>query len=1029
MEFQKEELDEILNIFQQESMEIISSMDGKLLMLEKDSSNAELAMHLFRDAHSLKGSARMLGFEDIQNIAHKIEDIISLVRENKLVLTSEITDIISECLEFISFLINKTVAQKEEYKSPDVPLYIQKLENISKKNEQKDSIVLKNEDLNPYKQEFINKFAKIEDIIIDVLYIVSKARQKNDYESIYVIESSVSEFLNLISNIDEPSINSFKNAARNIVNALDKFRTSDNKALEFLDLNSNIIALIELITNYANKEHIEKKDYYEIVENKLNEKELPKEEIKKELEQEAKKEIQQVKEISFLQMRNDKIEEIIQKIPLLELNLSFLPDIVDLIDSLIIQNPKTDYENIGIEIKDILNVFKDNNVSVTRDVALAIKENLSALKDDNQENIKEVLTKLNMVRKMVKFNTKDHRNKSQNSELTQKDILNTITNSEIKTLRVDSLKLDNLVGQIGELIVSKIKTNEQLSLVRKINNDLIEWQKNFARMGYYIKYFDKKYLSNQIIEEGHDYRKVIAYNKQLCSLCEMHNDKIASLIKETSNLFKQIQESETKLNSTTSEIETMVKNMRILPLSTIFQLFPRMVHNIARDKNKKIDLVINGSDITADKTIIEEMKIPLMHIIRNSIDHGIEDVETRKALGKNPIGKIEITAIHKDNKVVIDVKDDGRGLDIEKIKQKALEKRLLTEEELGAISDDELTNLIFYPGFSTENFVTELSGRGLGLDIVNNKINHLQGRIDIFSQLNQGTIVRIILPATVATKKVFIIEEQRQLWAIENSVIKTIVRVNADEVFEKDNHNYYIYDGAAISIYTLSQILNYENVPRETNKYTLMIIETDNTIFGIIVEKLISDQEIVHKKLAPPLYKVKHISGITTLANGEACLILNVGDIINTINSKKIKTKIITKNGIVKTQDNFKYKILIVDDSHTTRILQKNILSNNGYNVSTATNPINALDKVKQAKYDLVISDIQMPEMNGFEFIGELRKMQNYEETPVIVVSSEPKDDYQIEIEETKVAKYIQKNLFKQEELLASIEKLLNINI
>ena len=545
-------------------------------------------------------------------------------------------------------------------------------------------------------------------------------------------------------------------------------------------------------------------------------------------------------------------------------------------------------------------------------------------------------------------------------------------------------------------------------------------------MSYYIKYFDKKYLSDPRGTKEQDYRKFLAHNKQLCALAEIHNDKISDLIKEMSVLFKQLQESEIQLNSTTSEIEEMVKNMRILPLSTIFQLFPRMVHNIARDKNKKIDLIINGADITADKTIIEELKIPLMHIIRNSIDHGIEDVETRKIMGKNPVGKIEITASYKDNKVIVDVKDDGRGLDIEKIKNKALEKKLLTKEEISAISDEELTNLIFYPGFSTEDFVTELSGRGLGLDIVNNKISHMQGRIDIYSQLNRGTMVRVVLPATVASKKVFIIEEQHQLWAIESSVIKTILRINSDEIFEKDNRNYYIYNKNAIVIYTLSQILNFENTPRETSKYTLMIIETESITFGIIVEKLISDQEIVHKKLAPPLYKVKHISGITTLANGEACLILSVSDIISTINSKKIGTKIISKNGILRTKDNFKYKVLVVDDSHTTRILQKNILSNHGYNVTTATNPANALDKVAVTNFDLIVSDVQMPVMNGFEFIAELRKNPNYEKTPVIIVSSEPKEKHLKEIEEVNISKYIEKNLFRQQELIEYIESILD---
>ena len=1010
MGFEKDELNEIFNIFQQESTEIIASMDEKLLRLENENSNKELAMHLFRDAHSLKGSARMLGFEEIQNIAHKIEDIISLIKEDKLNITSKVTDTISECLGFILLLINKTVEKKEEFKSPEYQIYIEKLEKISQEEQIQINYIKIDDELSPSKKEILSKFEEIENYVIEILYIISNVRIKKNFDNIYEIEKKTNEFNLLCQSIIDENFEPIKKQAHNILNSIDKFRSSDNKEFSFLDVNNAVISFIEALYKYADEEKIQRKDYYEIVENKLS----PKIDEK-------------VKTPDI--MHYDKLDEIIQRIPLMELNCEFYSEVINLLNELISKELNNVVKFIYLDFKEIIQFFKENNLTITQDLSLGLKETLETIKTKDLEAIKEAKIKINVIKTITKFQNKGNSKKNPNlkqAEINQRDILNTITNTEIKTLRVDSGKLDNLVGQIGELIVSKIKTNEQLSLAKKISNEMIEWQKNFAKMNYYIKYFDKKYLSDSNESELQDYRKIVAHNKQLATLVEQHNEKILSLINEMGNLFKQLQESETKLNSTTSEIEEMVKNMRILPLSTIFQLFPRMVHNIARDKNKKIDLIINGADITADKTIIEELKIPLMHIIRNSIDHGIEDVETRKLLGKNPIGKIEINASYKDNKVIVDIKDDGKGLDIEKIKTKALEKKILTKEEINAISDEELTNLIFYPGFSTEDFVTELSGRGLGLDIVNNKINHMQGRIDIFSQLNQGTVVRIILPATIATKKVFIIEEQKQLWAIESSVIKTIVRINADEIFEKDNRNYYIYNKNAIAIYTLSQILNFENTPRETNKYTLLIIETESVTFGIIVEKLISDQEIVHKKLAPPLYKVKHISGITTLANGEACLILSVSDIISTINSKKIGTKIISKNGILKTKDNFKYKILIVDDSHTTRILQKNILSNQGYNVTATTNPINALDKALSAKYDLIISDIQMPEMTGFELVSKLRKTSAYEKTPVIIVSSEPREEHLQEIEEAKILKYIEKNLFKQSELIECIANVLD---
>ncbi|MBR2069550.1 MAG: hybrid sensor histidine kinase/response regulator [Candidatus Gastranaerophilales bacterium] len=1007
MEFQQDELNEILNIFQQESSEIIASMDDKLLALEREGNNQELAMHLFRDAHSLKGSARMLGFEEIQNIAHKIEDIISLVKENKLQITSNITDTISECLAFISDLINKTVAQKTEYKSPETAKYIERLVNIAQ-NPDTEAPNPEYTDKEPDKKLFLEKFPLIEEILIDVLSVLSNARKNNDFSHILDIEQNVKNLIELLDNKSDEKIKTIHDSAKNILRTLDEFNKNENKSYAFLDVNESCMGLIERVSNYADSEKIKRQDYFEIVDKKLSSQKPP-------------------EHHNIDLVKHYKTDDLLQRIPLMELNTTFYDETLSMISSAIETNTNEKVKKIFSNIKDIISIYKLHDVSLPHDASVAIKEALEGSKKSNAE-LNDVNTKIEVIKTMVKFQYKGHVKKPQKSvgESSQKEILNTITNTEIKTLRVDSIKLDNLVGQIRELIVSKIKTNEQLSLAKKINNDLMDWQKNFAKMGYYIKYFDKKYISNPLNKEEWDFRTIMAYNKQLCTLAEQHSEKMLGIMKEMQYLFKQLQESETHLNTTTSEIDNMVKNMRILPLSTIFQLFPRMVHNIAREKNKKIDLVIQGAEITADKTIIEEIKIPLMHIIRNSIDHGIEEVEIRKAMGKNPIGKIEIIATHKDNMIVIDVKDDGKGLDIEKIKAKALEMNILTREELSAINDEELTNLIFYPGFSTENFVTELSGRGLGLDIVNSKINQMQGRIDIFSQINQGTVVRITLPATVATKKVFIIEEQKQLYAIETSVIKTIVRINNDEIFEKDGKNYYIYNNNAVLIYTLSQILNLENVIKETNKYTLMIIETDNTIFGIIVEKLISDQEIVHKKLAAPLYKVKNISGITTLANGEACLILNISDIISTISSTKIGTKIISKHGIIKTQDNFNYKILIVDDSHTTRMLQKNILTNNGYNVSIATNPMNALEKTSQEKYDLVVSDVQMPGMNGFEFIGELRKNKNYENCPVIIVSSEPKEEYTDEIKKNKISAYIQKNLFKQEELITTIKELLS---
>ena len=448
MEFQKEELNEILNIFQQESIEIISSMDGKLLMLEKDGKNTEIAMQLFRDAHSLKGSARMLGFEDIQNLAHKIEDIISLVKEEKLAMTSNIADTISECLEFISSLINKTVSQKEEYKSSEIQTYIEKLETIINNYQNIESQNLTQEETNPIKKEFLEKFEKIENILIEILFTISSVRKSKDFEKIYEIEGDIRTFESIIKTIDSNIASSFENFAQNILNSLDKFKMSDNKEFSFLEVNNCAIALIEAISKYADKEHIKRKDYYEIVEEKLKD----------------KKTSNEIKEINLIE--HEKANEIIERLPLLELNIDFLNDVFDLINDLISKENNPQIKTIYKNIKETLEIFKEKNTPITHDITLGIKEILNSIKQNDSIQIKEALTKSDVIKTMIKFQYKNKDEKSgkiQNTgELSQKEILNTITNTEIKTLRVDSTKLDNLVGQIGELIVSKIKTNEQL---------------------------------------------------------------------------------------------------------------------------------------------------------------------------------------------------------------------------------------------------------------------------------------------------------------------------------------------------------------------------------------------------------------------------------------------------------------------------------------------------------------------------------------------------------------------------------------
>lgn len=1019
MDFLDDELDEILNIFQQEGGEILQSMDKNLFALEKDPKNHDILIRLARDAHSLKGSARMLGFESIQTIAHKIEDILGFIKDGKIESTDEITDTISEALSHIQVLINKTVEQKSEYKTPDTQNFIEKLEKIASAapdgNIQSGISFNCPEDV----KKLLSKLNKIEELIVQMIYIFSGARQSGDFSEIQMIKSPLAELNVIIRELNLKPLCTLITDAGRFVTSFENKPLDENAILE---LNGKIDKIEEFFSSYCKEKGVQTQNYFEIASELLANKD---EDRLKSGKKEDKKIIA------------DLIDRIYEKLSLLEINLEFLPDIKELLSQVLTKIKNAEIKKIFETILNILNLYQSNSKNLENDTLEAIKEicentrkifEPEGLKPEERKlEIELLVQKITIVEQMSKLNIAKPKSgkKLPKSEKTNQDWLSAIDTSDIKTLRIDSFKLDKLVNQIGDLIITRIKTNEHLSVAKNIQNELLEWQKSFNKMGYYIKYFDRKYLSGPTFGATVDPRAIAAFNKQLMVLQNYHSEKMVYLIKETTDLFKQMQENDSKLNSTASEIEGMVKNMRILPLSTIFHLFPRMVHNIAKEKGKQIEFITEGADVAADKKIIEEIKIPLIHILRNSIDHGIELPQERKEAGKNPVGKITVSAKHRENKIIINITDDGRGLDVEKIKQKALEKGLLTPDEIENIDEEHLVNLIFYPGFTTGDSVTELSGRGLGLDIVHTKISQLNGRVDIFSEFQKGTMVTIELPATMATIKTFIVTEQNQLYAIPTSSIKTVVRIDTTDVFERDGKNFYIHNDDVIPIYTLSQILELENKPRQANKYTLMIVKSESSTIGIIVEKLICDQEVLHKKLEAPLFKVKNISGITTLANGEICLILNVGDIFSSTLPKKINTKIIASNKAIKMRENYTHKILVVDDSLTTRTLQKNILTSYGYRVQIATNAPDALIKMQKENFDLVITDNEMPIMSGLEFVKEIRKESKWADIPIIVLTSMPESKWGKQFKEAGSQAYIQKDRFEQESFIRCVDHFL----
>jgi len=1037
MEFSQEEFEEILSIFSEESDEIVHRLNNNILTLEKNPDNKDVIMELFRDAHSLKGAARMIGFNDIQSIAHKIEDILGLAKDGKLVVNSEITDVIYKSIDFVNMSIQLSVKAKKEVKLSDFGKFISELEGVSKSVQ--NNSPLKTEEIHTA-PIITNSFGESDDFIksltdeaadinartIEIIYLLNKIEEKADLNFvlalIYDVESINSIFIKC--NDDE-----LKNNIKDILLKLEfvSKNTGVLNKFEIDELKNKFNSVKDGIVNTLNRFNLKVLDYETLANQKLHS-------IESQPEPEKPVKAKPVFKAEIL------IENILKLADSNDVAQVILNDLTGLKETF----ANTSAEAIFQKVFDILTVIKFQNIRPDGEVLNILKQSIKLIEkliNDTQpadkEDIDLLLQSLDITGQMITLNKEEmffevpalqvsapKTTAPKFPKMENQDVFQIFESTAIKTLRVDTHKLDKLVNQIGEVIISKIKTQKHVLELEEINNRLLDLYEFAAKSHNYLKYYDRKI--SQVEREG-DINVFMNFNKQFLSYWSDAQNRLHDEMREIYSLHKRMLEDDAKLSHVVNKLEQMVKDIRLLPLATVFHMIPRMVRDISKEKGKDIELSISGSETNADKKIVEEIKTPLIHIIRNAIDHGIEEPNERIAMGKDPVGKIQLSARHSENKIIIEISDDGRGVNLEKIRQKAITRGLLTFEEINSMSDEQIMNLIFWPGFSTEETVTDISGRGIGLDIVQTKITQLNGKVKVQSIIGRGTRVIIELPVTMATMRSFVIKLNSQAFAVPVSAIKSVIKVSNDDIYTKDGKDNILYQNTSVPVFNLAAVLGFKPEEDTKNKKTIILIEAESDTVGFIVEELIGDQEILTKELAPPLFKLKNISGITTLVNGDICLIVNVAEILKTIMSNDFKQISAVKSPQIAQKEEIdpsESEVLVVDDFMTTRIMLKNILSAKGYNVNVANDAIEALGLISHKNYDVIISDIEMPDMNGYEFVQKI-KSELMNTSPVILISSLSTEESRKKSKQSGADLFISKNDFNQDYFLRSIEHLI----
>ncbi|MCQ2643842.1 chemotaxis histidine kinase/response regulator CheAY2 [Helicobacter pylori] len=499
-----------------------------------------------------------------------------------------------------------------------------------------------------------------------------------------------------------------------------------------------------------------------------------------------------------------------------------------------------------------------------------------------------------------------------------------------QTVRVDVRRLDHLMNLIGELVLGKNR------LIR-IYSD---------------------------VEERYDGEKFLEELNQVVS----------------------------SISAVTTDLQLAVMKTRMQPVGKVFNKFPRMVRDLSRELGKSIELIIEGEETELDKSIVEEIGDPLIHIIRNSCDHGIEPLEERRRLNKPETGKVQLSAYNEGNHIVIKISDDGKGLDPVMLKEKAIEKGVISERDAEGMSDREAFNLIFKPGFSTAKVVSNVSGRGVGMDVVKTNIEKLNGIIEIDSEVGVGTTQKLKIPLTLAIIQALLVGVQEEYYAIPLSSVLETVRISQDEIYTVDGKSVLRLRDEVLSLVRLSDIFKVDAILESNSDVYVVIIGLADQKIGVIVDYLIGQEEVVIKSLGYYLKNTKGIAGATVRGDGKITLIVDVGAMMDMAKSIKVNiTTLMNESENTKSKNSpSDYIVLAIDDSSTDRAIIRKCLKPLGITLLEATNGLEGLEMLKNGDKipDAILVDIEMPKMDGYTFASEVRKYNKFKNLPLIAVTS-----------------------------------------
>ena len=577
---------------------------------------------------------------------------------------------------------------------------------------------------------------------------------------------------------------------------------------------------------------------------------------------------------------------------------------------------------------------------------------------------------------------------------------------EQTTIRVRATQLDSLLNLISEVVIAQIKADQSGIELRALQSSVADMWQVWTRV---------KSASAEAAMTGAVSGSLEDDVATMDALLSDHRRDLTLLVKEYA-------EDASRSSTVVRDLQEQGMQLRMLPVSTIFNTFPRAVRDLAHAAHKDIDLVLEGLDTELDKKVLEEINDPLIHIIRNAVDHGIETPEDRIAAGKPAKGTVRMVARQEGDRIVIEVSDDGAGIDPAKIKAAAVRKGYLTEAEAATMSAREARYLIFESGFSTAAIITEISGRGVGMDVVRQYVvEKLKGSLDVESELGAGTKFRVTIPLTLAIIRALLLRVGDRMFAIPTANVEETLRVSPEDVLKVEGREVIRRQRRTIPLVRLGEILGVPHALGE-GKIPIAVIGFSGHRVGFIIDAFVGEQQIVIKTLGSHLKRIDNVAGVTVLGAGEVVVIINVPDLMD-----RARTRSGARAGAGKVEERKGPKrILICEDSFTTRELERSIFEAAGYEVEVAMDGAQGLGKLRGGlDVEAVVTDVQMPNMTGFELTKAIKADPALRGIPVIIVTSLERDEEKAEGIRAGADAYITKSVFNQDTLLETVERLI----